>query len=210
MKKLTILTVVTATLLTIGATLPTHAKAGEVKEGETTFYVVEYGDTLSKISEKYGVDFTVIHANNADKISDSDLIFAGQKLVVDGEGFDKTKVITPATPATDATDATATQVEASVEEVASPVEEASTPASAPVQEVTQSTNSAKEWIASKESSGNYDARNGRYVGRYQLDASYLNGDFSPTNQERVVEQYVSERYGSWENAQAFWLANGWY
>lgn len=204
MKKLTILTVATATLLTLGATLPTHAKAEEVKEGETTFYVVESGDTLSKISEKYGVDFTVIHANNADKISDADLIFAGQKLVVDGEGFDKTKVITPATPAT------ATQVEASVEEVASPVEEASTPASAPVQEVTQSTNSAKEWIASKESSGNYDARNGRYVGRYQLDASYLNGDFSPANQERVVEQYVSERYGSWENAQAFWLANGWY
>ena len=207
MKKSTILTVATATLLTLGATLPTHAKAGEVKEGETTFYVVESGDTLSKISEKYGVDFTVIHANNADKISDADLIFAGQKLVVDGEGFDKTKVITPATPATPATDA---QVEAPVEEVASPVEEASTPASAPVQEVAQSTNSAKEWIASKESSGNYDARNGRYVGRYQLDSSYLNGDFSPANQERVVEQYVSERYGSWENAQAFWLANGWY
>lgn len=204
MKKLTILTVATATILTLGATLPTHAKAGEVKEGNTTFYVVESGDTLSKISEKYGVDFTVVHANNADQISNADLIFAGQKLVVDGEGFDKTKVITSDT------DATATQVEAPIEEVASPVEEASTPASAPVQEVAQSTNSAKEWIASKESSGNYDARNGRYVGRYQLDASYLNGDFSPANQERVVEQYVSERYGSWENAQAFWLANGWY
>lgn len=204
MKKLTILTVATATILTLGATLPTHAKAGEVKEGNTTFYVVESGDTISKISEKYGVDFTVVHANNADQISNADLIFAGQKLVVDGEGFDKTKVITPATDATDA------QVEAPVEEVTSPVEEASTPASAPVQEVAQSTNSAKEWIASKESSGNYDARNGRYVGRYQLDASYLNGDFSPANQERVVEQYVSERYGSWENAQAFWLANGWY
>lgn len=91
MKKSTILTVATATLLTLGATLPTHAKAGEVKEGNTTFYVVESGDTLSKISEKYGVDFTVMHANNADQISNADLIFAGQKLVVDGEGFDKTK-----------------------------------------------------------------------------------------------------------------------
>lgn len=47
-------------------------------------------------------------------------------------------------------------------------------------------------------------------GRYQLDSSYLGGDFSPANQERVVEQYVAQRYGSWENAQAFWLANGWY
>lgn len=91
MKKLTILTVATATILTLGAILPTHAKAGEVKEGNTTFYVVESGDTLSKISEKYGVDFTVVHANNADQISNADLIFAGQKLVVDGEGFDKTK-----------------------------------------------------------------------------------------------------------------------
>lgn len=91
MKKSTILTIATATILTLGATLPTYAKAEEVKEGNTTFYVVESGDTLSKISEKYGVDFTVIHANNADQISDADLIFAGQKLIVDGEGFDKTK-----------------------------------------------------------------------------------------------------------------------
>lgn len=91
MKKSTILTIATTTLLTLGATLPTHAKAGEVKEGNTTYYVVESGDTLSKISEKYGVDFTVVHANNSDKISDANLIFAGQKFIVDGEGFDKTK-----------------------------------------------------------------------------------------------------------------------
>nr|DAD56686.1 MAG TPA: LysM [Caudoviricetes sp.] len=91
MKKSTILTVATATLLTLGATLPTYAKAEEVKEGNTTFYVVESGDTLSKISEKYGVHFSVTHANNANQISDADLIFAGQKLIVDGEGFDKTK-----------------------------------------------------------------------------------------------------------------------
>lgn len=92
MKKSTILTIATTTLLTLGATLPTHAKAGEVKEGNTTYYVVESGDTLSKISEKYGVDFTVVHANNSDKISDANLIFAGQKFIVDGEGFDKTKI----------------------------------------------------------------------------------------------------------------------
>lgn len=70
--------------------------------------------------------------------------------------------------------------------------------------------SAKEWIAQKESSGSYDATNGQYIGRYQLSASYLNGDYSPENQERVADQYVAGRYGSWENAQAFWLSNGWY
>ena len=72
------------------------------------------------------------------------------------------------------------------------------------------TSSAKEWIAQKESSGSYTAQNGRYYGRYQLDSSYLNGDYSAANQERVADNYVSSRYGSWEAAKSFWLANGWY
>ena len=70
--------------------------------------------------------------------------------------------------------------------------------------------SAKEWIAQKESTGSYTATNGRYIGRYQLDSSYLGGDHSPENQERVADTYVAGRYGSWEAAQQFWLANGWY
>lgn len=69
---------------------------------------------------------------------------------------------------------------------------------------------AKEWIAMKESSGSYDARNGIYIGRYQLTNTYLNGDYSPENQERVADAYVASRYGSWSAAKAFWLANGWY
>ena len=69
---------------------------------------------------------------------------------------------------------------------------------------------AKAWIAAHESSNNYNARNGQYIGKYQLSASYLNGDYSPANQERVADQYVSQRYGSWSNAQRFWEANGWY
>ena len=70
--------------------------------------------------------------------------------------------------------------------------------------------SAKEWIAQKESSGSYTARNGQYYGRYQLSVSYLNGDLSAENQEKVADAYVSGRYGSWSAAKAFWLANGWY
>lgn len=70
--------------------------------------------------------------------------------------------------------------------------------------------SAKEWIAQKESSGSYTARNGQYYGRYQLSMSYLNGDLSAENQEKVADAYVSGRYGSWSAAKAFWLANGWY
>ena len=70
--------------------------------------------------------------------------------------------------------------------------------------------SAKEWIAQKESGGSYTAQNGRYYGRYQLDSSYLGGDYSAANQERVADQYVANRYGSWEAAQQFWLTHGWY
>ena len=69
---------------------------------------------------------------------------------------------------------------------------------------------AKEWIAQKESSGSYKAQNGQYYGRYQLSLSYLNGDLSPENQEKVANQYVVNRYGSWSAAKNFWLANGWY
>lgn len=126
MKKSTILTVATATLLTLGATLPLHAKAGEVKEGNTTFYVVESGDTLSKISEKYGVHFSVTHANNANQISNADLIFAGQKLIVDGEGFDKTKAPVVSTAYKQ------DEVQTSTQGDETPVESA--PEQAPVQE----------------------------------------------------------------------------
>ncbi|MCI3918094.1 aggregation-promoting factor [Streptococcus intermedius] len=69
---------------------------------------------------------------------------------------------------------------------------------------------AKEWIAQKESSGSYTAQNGQYYGRYQLSLSYLNGDLSAENQEKVADTYVLGRYGSWSTAKAFWLANGWY
>ena len=69
---------------------------------------------------------------------------------------------------------------------------------------------AKAWIAARESGGSYSARNGQYVGKYQLSASYLNGDYSEANQERVADQYVANRYGSWSAAQSFWQSHGWY
>lgn len=78
--------------------------------------------------------------------------------------------------------------------------------------VSVSTNEAKEIIASRESGGNYNAvsKSGTYIGRYQLHKSYLGGDHSPENQERVVENYVANRYGTWQKALSFWNANGWY
>lgn len=69
---------------------------------------------------------------------------------------------------------------------------------------------AKAWIANRESGGSYSAQNGQYIGKYQLSASYLNGDYSAANQERVANNYVASRYGSWAAAKQFWQANGWY
>ena len=69
---------------------------------------------------------------------------------------------------------------------------------------------AKEWIAWRESGGDYGARNGQYVGRYQLNEMYLDGDYSEENQEKAAEAYIADRYGSWQAAQDHWEAYGWY
>lgn len=76
--------------------------------------------------------------------------------------------------------------------------------------LSSSEEAAKEWIAQKESGGSYIVQNGNYYGKYQLSISYLNGDSSAANQEKVADQYVASRYGSWTVAQAFWESHGWY
>ena len=37
-----------------------------------------------------------------------------------------------------------------------------------------------------------------------------NGTNQAASQERVADQYVASRYGSWTAAQAFWQSHGWY
>lgn len=76
--------------------------------------------------------------------------------------------------------------------------------------LSSSEEAAKEWIVQKESGGSYTKQNGNYYGKYQLSISYLNGDLSAANQEKVADQYVASRYGSWTAAQAFWESHGWY
>lgn len=75
-----------------------------------------------------------------------------------------------------------------------------------------SSNWAKEWIAQRESGGSYSAYNpnGGYYGRYQLNPSLVPYGASPAQQEAAADNYVAQRYGSWERAQQFWAANGWY
>ncbi|MDQ8263694.1 peptidase M23, partial [Enterococcus lactis] len=149
----------------------------------------------------------------SNSISDINLIYSGQQLTIPTEGSAQAAAEPQATIQEAPVQAEQPVVQETVqtETQAAPVAETqSAPAATETTTTATSTNAAKEWIAQKESSGSYTATNGRYIGRYQLDSSYLNGDYSAANQEKVAEQYVASRYGSWEAAKAFWEANGWY
>ena len=198
-----------STVLAAGAGLAMGATDAHASET----YTVESGDTLSKISHKFaGNDSLVDSIAKANKISNVNMIFAGQKLTIDGEA--KAEKAQETAPVQAEASAQQTQAAPVQQTQAAPVQEAARvqPQAAPVQETAPAatTSSAKEWIAQRESGGSYSATNGQYIGRYQLSASYLNGDYSAENQERVADQYVTSRYGSWEGAQSFWQANGWY
>ena len=183
---------------------------------ETKTYTVKPGDTLSEIAETYNT--TVEKLAKLNNIKNVDLIFIDQVLVIDGEAPVAETATTEAPVAeVEETPAVAeTVVEETYEAPAPAVAESySAPAatesySAPAATVSGSEAEAKEWIAQKESGGSYTATNGRYIGRYQLTDSYLNGDYSAESQERVADAYVAGRYGSWTAAKNFWLNNGWY
>lgn len=181
---------------------------------ETKTYTVKPGDTLSEIAETYNT--TVEKLAKLNNIKNVDLIFIDQVLVIDGEAPVAQTTTTEApvaeveeTPAVAETVVEETTYEETYEAPAS-APAATESYSAPAATVSGSEAEAKEWIAQKESGGSYTATNGRYIGRYQLTDSYLNGDYSAENQERVADAYVAGRYGSWSAAKNFWLNNGWY
>ena len=178
---------------------------------ETVTYTVKPGDTLSEIAEKYNT--TVEKLAEKNKIEDIHLIFVDQVLVIEGTAPAAKTYEAPA--ATGETIEETTTYEEITETTTYEAPAATTSTSYKEESYTASTVSgseaeAKEWIAQKESGGSYTATNGRYIGRYQLTDSYLNGDYSAENQERVADAYVAGRYGSWTAAKNFWLNNGWY
>lgn len=196
-----------------------------------SIYTVQAGDTLSGISYKLGHDLTFVDtlANN-NNIADRNLIYVGQQLVIkdDGEVAPATQEEVATLPAANVapqadTQATPAENQAqqnqqvqSNQEAPVAQQQVQTPQTQNGQQqssaqASTSYNSnvagndaaAKAWIAARESGGSYSARNGQYIGKYQLSASYLNGDYSEANQERVADQYVASRYGSWSAAQSF-------
>ena len=172
-----------------------------------TIYTVQSGDTLSGISYKFAKDNSMVNdLAKKNNIQDINKIYVGQKLIIKSDGEIQEYNAQNAANANVANNNT----QATQQQAAQPQQAQSQASQTYTSNVSGSEAAAKAWIAARESGGNYGATNGQYIGKYQLSASYLNGDYSAANQERVADQYVASRYGSWQNAQAHWQANGWY
>ncbi len=171
-----------------------------------TIYTVQSGDTLSGISYKFAKDNSMVNdLAKKNNIQDINKIYVGQKLIIKSDGEIQEYNAQNAANANVANNNT----QATQQQAAQPQQVQSQASQSYTSNASGSEAAAKAWIAARESGGNYGATNGQYIGKYQLSASYLNGDYSAANQERVADQYVASRYGSWQNAQAHWQANGW-
>lgn len=161
----------------IGVTSNSNKADASTRNGN--IITVQSGDTLSEISTTYNTSVDQLAKNN--NLSNKDLIRVGQQLNLTGS-VSQQPVSQPQTSQQPVDNTTSNNQSSSEQE-------------------------AKEWIAQRESGGSYTAQNGQYYGRYQLSSSYLNGDYSPANQERVADNYCQSRYGSWANAKNFWLSH---
>jgi len=166
------------------AALGLFAVSATAANAETV--TVKPGDTVAKIAKTHHTTVSAIKQLN--KLTNVNLIYVGTKLEV---GNDTTAATATSTTPTATTTTAATSNNTTTA-------------------TSTSDSSAKAWIANRESGGSYTASNGNYYGKYQLTKSLLGGDYSAANQEKVANNYVSARYGSWDKAKAFWLANGWY
>lgn len=210
------------TTLSAGALLA----AGTVAANADSNVTVKSGDTVSALAHANNTSIdAIINANQLQ--NQGDLIYVGQNLIIpDGTSNTTTTTTTQtAAPVQQAAPVAQTQTVAKTQ---APVAQTTTQA-APAQQAqttqastTQNTQAASTstasssdeaamaYIAAGESGGSYSARNGQYIGKYQLSADKLNGDYSAANQERVASAYAVSRYGSWSAAAAHWAAyRGW-
>lgn len=177
---------------------------------------VQAGDTVSEIADKYNT--TVEEIQNLNQLENVNLIYVGEELVVNTNGQAATTASSEAPAATATVSSQAPVQQAPAQQAPAQQQVASAPAQQATSQQTYSAPaaasadeaSAREFIAARESGGSYSAANGQYYGKYQLSRSYLGGDLSAANQERVANNYVQSRYGSWTAAKNHWLQNGWY
>lgn len=199
------------------------------KQVDHKTYVVQAGDTLSKIADQFGTTIDKLASTN--HIADVNSLSIGQKLIVDGTDAQPVAQTaqTPveSTPVTTANVVQSTPVQtlaapqASVQPVSKPVaQHYSAPQAVNNHAGSGSTydqfiangGSAAMWnaIVMPESGGNPNASNGRYKGLFQGDTSYgwSNGDVA--TQTKGAINYANSRYGSVSGAVQFRQSHGWW
>lgn len=186
-----------------------------------SIYTVKQGDTLSEIALNNGTTIQDI-LNLNQSITNPNVISVGEQITLpSGQPVQQEQQTTQVAQTQQVAQQSTQQVQQQANTQVSQTQTQSQATtsnvqSQPIQVVSSGDNSgsnlgnAAEQIAQAESGGDYNARNGQYIGKYQLSASYLNGDYSPANQDRVFQQYCNQRYGSVENALTFRQSHGWY
>lgn len=185
MNKATLLTILGVSVGMIG---------GGVASANTI--TVKSGDTVSSIAQENNTTVSAIQSLN--NMQNVNLIFPGDKLQVsDTQG----NSVNSAPEAQTGSQSNSTQTKDNSSQSANASSQLSYVAS---------NDYYANLIANKESGGSYTAQNGQYFGKYQLSNSYLNGDYSASNQEKVFKNYVANRYGSTQAAWAHEQQYGWY
>ena len=162
-------------------------------------YVVQSGDTLNKLSAKYGVSVDTIATNN--NISNVNLIMVGQHLSF---AIATKAAATPAQSTTTEAASTSTTTTTTT----------TTTSSATTTSTTGSNSAALNALIARESGGNVNATNGQYYGLGQLSAQaraiYGGNSADYNDQLNAMKAYIAARYGTAENAWAHSQATGWY
>ena len=200
-----------------------EVKSELVTEDNTTSYTIKYGDTLGVIGKASGLSVNELASIN--DIDNVDFILPGNKVSFESDDLGNIDSISITDEQEEVlVEETVTEEPVSEEPLMTEPVAEEVPYSTPEyvveeeveyapQAITSSEQEAKEWIANKESGGDYNAYNpaGGYYGRYQLNPTLVDYGASPAEQEIAVQKYVNERYnGSFVQAKSHWQANNWY
>jgi len=150
-------------------------------------YTVKSGDTLSAIEYNFKHDTNFQQLAKTNNISDANVIYVGQKLVIktDGAAAQTTTATqsnqsantanTQSTQSSQSTQNSTAYSNQSSQSTQNTTKSSTTNTYKNTAKTTSSTSttsgsdsSAKAWIANKESGGSYTASNGQYYGKYQL------------------------------------------